>query len=85
VLSPSTRQTDRGRKLQTFARFGVPEYWIVDPDAPSVEVLRLEGDAYAIACAAGPGGEVTSPTLSELRFALRVLMPSDESGTRHDR
>ena len=27
VLSPSTARNDRGRKMQTFARFGVPEYW----------------------------------------------------------
>jgi Uma2 family endonuclease len=34
VRSPSTESTDRGRKVQTFERFGVPEYWIVDPEAP---------------------------------------------------
>jgi Uma2 family endonuclease len=27
VLSPSTAAADRGRKMQAFARFGVPEYW----------------------------------------------------------
>jgi Uma2 family endonuclease len=31
ILSPSTEATDRGRKLQMFARYAVPEYWIVDP------------------------------------------------------
>ncbi len=31
VLSPSTEATDRGRKLQMFARYGVPEYWLVIP------------------------------------------------------
>jgi Uma2 family endonuclease len=44
VLSPSTESTDRGRKLQTFARFGVREYWIVDPTARSSKFS---------ACAAG--------------------------------
>jgi Uma2 family endonuclease len=29
VLSPSTEATDRGRKLQMFARYAVPEYWLV--------------------------------------------------------
>jgi Uma2 family endonuclease len=38
ILSPSTAATDRGRKLQMFARYGVPEYWIVDPLSESVEV-----------------------------------------------
>ena len=31
VLSPSTASIDRGRKMRMFARYGVPEYWIVDP------------------------------------------------------
>ncbi len=31
VLSPSTQRTDRGRKLDAYARFGVDFYWIIDP------------------------------------------------------
>ena len=42
VISPSTQETDRGRKMQMFARYGVPEYWIVDPRARRIEVYRLE-------------------------------------------
>jgi Uma2 family endonuclease len=33
VLSPSTEQIDRRRKLQLYARHGVVHYWIVDPRA----------------------------------------------------
>jgi len=31
VLSPSTASNDRGRKMRMFQRYGVAEYWIVDP------------------------------------------------------
>jgi Uma2 family endonuclease len=48
ILSPSTEVTDRGRKLQTFARYGVPEYWIVDPVDESIEVHRLEASGYVL-------------------------------------
>ena len=41
ILSPSTEATDRGRKMQMFARYGVPEYWIVDPVNETIEVHRL--------------------------------------------
>ena len=40
ILSPSTVQTDRGRKLQLYARHRVPYYWIVDPDSHAIEVYR---------------------------------------------
>lgn len=31
VLSPSSYDTDPGEKRDLYARYGVPEYWIVDP------------------------------------------------------
>lgn len=46
VLSPSTRRYDQVMKRATYAAHGVAEYWIVDPDAPSLTVLRLDGDDY---------------------------------------
>ncbi len=45
VLSPSTASTDRGRKTRTFARYGVPEYWIVDPVLQQIEIHALEDGA----------------------------------------
>lgn len=37
VASPSTARTDRTRKRALYQRAGVPEYWIVDVDARSIE------------------------------------------------
>lgn len=39
ILSPSTVDYDRGYKRTLYARAGVREYWIVDPEAEAVEVL----------------------------------------------
>ncbi len=47
VLSPSTQHIDRGRKRAIYARFGVPEYWLADPDANTVERCSgPSGDGY---------------------------------------
>ena len=41
ILSPSTARRDRGIKFDLYARGGVREYWIVDPDEDSVDVWRF--------------------------------------------
>ena len=41
VLSPSTADRDRRLKLALYTRYGVREYWIVDPEAESVQVMEL--------------------------------------------
>jgi len=46
VLSPSTAPADRGVKRQLSGRYGVPHYWIVDPDARVIETYRLAGATY---------------------------------------
>jgi len=46
VLSASTRRLDRVTKYRLYQRAGVPEYWIVDPEAKTVAVHRLEDGQY---------------------------------------
>jgi len=46
ILSPSTTRRDREVKFSLYARYGVPFYWIVDPEARVLEAYRLEGAAY---------------------------------------
>ena len=42
VLSRSIEARDRGRKMEMLARFGVPEYWIVDPVNNTIETYVLQ-------------------------------------------
>jgi Uma2 family endonuclease len=41
ILSPSNRKHDQIVKRRMYARSGIREYWIVDPEVDSVEVLEL--------------------------------------------
>ena len=46
VLSVSTRRIDLGTKRLVFEGAGVPSYWLVDPDEPSLTALELEEGVY---------------------------------------
>ena len=46
VASPSTRRTDRTLKLATYEAAGVPSYWLVDPDGPTLTVVELGEGGY---------------------------------------
>ncbi|HXI31868.1 MAG TPA: Uma2 family endonuclease, partial [Vicinamibacterales bacterium] len=50
------------------ARFGVPEYWIVDPAGETMEIYVLGGAGYELRIAARRGDEIASPTLAGLSF-----------------
>jgi Uma2 family endonuclease len=57
VLSPSTTKHDRITKLALYRRYGVREYWTVDPDVPLVETHILKDGDYIIR-RYGDSGEV---------------------------
>ncbi len=46
MLSPGTVGYDRREKQDAYARAGVPEYWLADPYAQTIEILWLDGDEY---------------------------------------
>ncbi len=70
VTSPSTSRVDRMEKFQEYARAGVPEYWIVDPEARTVEVYVLQRGAYVLRGKWEPGETASSGLLEG--FAVRV-------------
>lgn len=60
IMSPSSRRYDRVKKLGWYAERGVPEYWIIDPEAQTIEQLVLREGRYAIEKSAS-GDETFEP------------------------
>jgi Uma2 family endonuclease len=85
VLSPSSRRHDAVRKRALYERFGVAEYWLVDPQAESLEVYRLEGGKYtgATSLSRAAGHRLTSPLLPGFGASLEELFV--ERGPRSGR
>ncbi len=46
ILSPKTASKDRHEKRAAYEQAGVPEYWLVDPETRSVELLVLKEGRY---------------------------------------
>lgn len=63
VLSEGTRLRDLTVKRKIYARFEIPEYWIVDPDTESAEMLLWSEWGYASAGILGKSGRLSSPML----------------------
>ncbi len=74
VLSPGTAGHDRGRKLRWFERFGVQEYWLLDPAAESIEIRSLVAGRYVLMAEAGRGDSFGSSVLAGFSCAIDALL-----------
>ncbi len=75
VLSDRTRRADEITKRKLYERYGVDEYWIVDPVIDAVKIYRRSGAAFARVAelSAGSGGAITSPLLPGFTLDLNVV------------
>ena len=48
ILSPSTARRDRMEKFAAYEKYGVKEYWIVNPNSKSVEVYLRKDDRLVL-------------------------------------
>lgn len=70
ILSPSTASLDQLVKRQLYARHGVREFWLVSPEAGTVEVLELHEGVYRRRALVGRGDTVISGVLEGLQLAV---------------
>lgn len=68
------RRRDLVEKRSDYARAGVAEYWIVDPEERWIEVLTLEGAAYR-----SHGRFADGRTLTSVMFPGRIPDTPDDS------
>lgn len=80
VTSPSTARLDRMDKFQEYARAGVREYWVVDPDARTVEVYGLERGAYVPRGKWRPGEVASSGLLAGFAVDVEDVVGGEDPG-----
>jgi Uma2 family endonuclease len=72
IGSPSTRRRDETIKRRLYERFGVAEYWIVDPDIDAIRVSRAIDGRFgrAVELSSEAGDVLTTPLFTGLSLPL---------------
>ena len=73
VISPESRRRDRIDKRDLYEQHGVREYWLIDPEAGTVEVLHAETGAYQLAGRWRPGETALSRLLDGFEVPVAEL------------
>jgi len=77
VLSPSTEKHDRGVKWEDYQTNGVGEYWIVDPDAKTVEQFFLKDGRYPRRVTARTAGILESTVIRGFKLPVKAIFDAD--------
>ncbi len=77
IVSPSSVHHDYHTKQRLYERFGVREYWLVDPGNRAVDVLGLSEGSYTSVSFASEGGQVTSRVLDGLTVTLEAIFQTE--------
>jgi Uma2 family endonuclease len=73
---PKDRERDWEDKPREYARAGIPEYWIVDPDKQLIRVLTLRGKTYEVHGDFGPDARATSVLLPGFAVSVAEMLAS---------
>jgi len=78
VLSPSTAQTDRHTKRQLYARYGVANYWHLDPDRWEFVAEALEAGIYRQVAVGRESQTIIAPPFPDLEIPLAQVWGWDQ-------
>ena len=70
ILSPATAERDRTYKKTLYARHGVREYWIVDPEEKTIKVMTLGKAGFESSGTYGKRDILKSSIFSGLNISL---------------
>ncbi len=84
VTSPASRRRDRIDKRDLYEQHGVKEYWLVDPEVRTVEVLFLEHGEYQLVGRWVPDEQAASRLLKGFKVQVGDLFGNPQSARGKD-
>lgn len=76
ILSPSTSKNDKIRKKSVYERFGVDEYWIVDPVHRLIDQYVHQDGGFCLQVTYGEDDTLTSGKISCIHIDINALFQS---------
>jgi Uma2 family endonuclease len=73
VLSPSTASRDRKIKMDLYAKYNIPYYWIFDPLNKTLEVFELKNSKFECFMVASGEDKVMAPPFETIQLDLSLL------------
>ena len=75
IISETTRKKDEVTKRKLYERFGVQEYWVMDPELETVKIFRRAQQSYgrAVELSKEANDIVTTELLAGLNLALTEI------------
>jgi len=73
VVSPSSGRHDRVTKMNLYAQFNIPYYWLIDPQNRTLEVFALEGERWILNSSFGKDDKVSAQPFDAIEFDLGDL------------
>ncbi len=77
IISLGGRNRDRIEKRDLYEQYGVKEYWIIDPESKTVDVLALVSGRFELAMRCGPGQKAESRLLPGFGVFVDELFKAD--------
>ena len=76
IRSPSTARQDWTVKRELYARHGVREYWLIDPEAATVAVLLLDDEELKVSAVYGEADTLAATALEGFTVVLADVFRS---------
>ncbi|MFV1974271.1 MAG: Uma2 family endonuclease [Candidatus Scalindua sp.] len=73
VISSSSAKRDREIKSKIYSKYGVKEYWIVNPIVSNIEVRSLKDGLFETVSTYDKGDILTSQVIPDLKINLREV------------
>ena len=74
ILSSSSAKIDKKTKFETYQRFGVKEYWIINPELELLEQFILKDGQYILFHVYSKSEVVRTPLMNCLSVSMDDIM-----------